>query len=115
MLVQKTRHVTGRPDCANRLIWSPRGAVAGLPVLLEYLLPFVKTGGLAVAMKGPDVRDEVANSRRALAVLGGEIEDVTELVLPGDQRRSLIRIRKTGPCPDRYPRPAGKPDKAPIL
>ncbi len=40
-------------------------AVAPLNVLLEYGLPYVRVGGLFVAMKGPDPADETAAAARA--------------------------------------------------
>ncbi len=94
-------------------------AVAPLNVLLEYGLPFVRTGGLFVAMKGPDPQDETVAAARALDLLGGRLEGVRTLVLPvsgtENQTRSLVLIRKSAPCPAGWPRSAGKPEKAPIL
>jgi len=90
-------------------------AVAGLPVLLEYCLPFVKPGGLFIAMKGK-VTEEVAQSKKALEVLGGKIEEVKEIVLPfSDIRRSIVIIRKFRQTPAKYPRKAGKPARAPLI
>ena len=67
-------------------------AVAGLPVLLEYCLPFVSVGGIFIAMKGNSA-EEVKNSERALDILGGEIERVVELTLPFSEiRRNIIII-----------------------
>jgi len=90
-------------------------AVASLPVLLEYCLPLVKTGGIFVAMKGSS-EDEVAASGIALDILGGEIEEVKNFVLPGsDMKRSVIIVRKVRQTPTKYPRKAGKPSKEPLL
>ena len=50
-------------------------AVAALPVLAEYSLPFVKKGGFWISMKGPN--EEGNSMKHALAVLGGTA------VLPG--------------------------------
>ena len=69
-------------------------AVAGLPVLCEYLLPLVKVGGVAVAMKGPGGEEEVEEAGRALEILGGELTDVIELQLPSGDVRRLIVIGK---------------------
>ena len=52
-------------------------AVAKLPVLLEYCLPFVKVGGIFIAMKGREI-SEIDESQKALELLGGQIEDVKE-------------------------------------
>ena len=50
-------------------------AVAALPVLLEYCLPFVRVGGTFLAMKGNN-DDEICSAKKALKVLGGEIIEV---------------------------------------
>ena len=34
-------------------------AVSSLAVLLEYAIPFLQTDGIFIAMKGPEVKDEV--------------------------------------------------------
>ena len=89
-------------------------AVASLPVLCEYCLPFVKVGGVFLAMKGHS-EEEVAASNKAIAVLGGKIEKIDEFVLPGtDMNRSIVVVRKTKHTPPQYPRQAGKPSKNPI-
>jgi 16S rRNA (guanine527-N7)-methyltransferase len=90
-------------------------AVASLPVLLEYCLPLVKTGGIFIAMKGSS-EDEVAVSGTALDILGGEIEEVRNFALPGsDIKRSVIIVRKVRQTPTKYPRKAGKPSKEPLI
>lgn len=90
-------------------------AVASLPVLLEYCLPFVKTGGIFIAMKGSS-KDEVEIATKALNILGGRIEDVRDFTLPdGEMKRSIIVIRKLRQTPTKYPRKAGKPSKEPLV
>lgn len=90
-------------------------AVAAMPVLLEYCLPLVKTGGIFIAMKGSS-EDEVAASKKALDILGGEIQEVRNFVLPGsDIKRSVIIVRKVRQTPTKYPRKAGKPSKEPLV
>lgn len=89
-------------------------AVASLPVLCEYCLPFLRQGGLFVAMKGR--ADEAAEPMdRALALLGGEAGPVDRFVLPGtDMQRTLVLVRKVRLTPPQYPRKAGKPEKEPL-
>lgn len=89
-------------------------AVASLPVLCEYCLPFVKVGGLFLAMKGHS-EDEVKESGKAITLLGGTIEKIDEFMLPGtDMNRSVVVIRKLRHTPPQYPRQAGKPTKSPL-
>ena len=92
-------------------------AVANLPVLCEYCLPFVKKGGLFLGMKGPAAEDELLAARSAVAKLGGKVADVRSLTLDKDGEpfdRSLIFIDKIGHTPNAYPRPAAKIKKSPL-
>ncbi|MCL2035918.1 MAG: 16S rRNA (guanine(527)-N(7))-methyltransferase RsmG [Oscillospiraceae bacterium] len=77
-------------------------AVANLPALCEYCLPFAKVGGLFLAMKGGDC--ETHRAATALTTLGGEIEDVIEYTLPSGDSRNLVIIRKARQTPTNYPR-----------
>jgi 16S rRNA (guanine527-N7)-methyltransferase len=89
-------------------------AVASLPALCEYCLPFVRTGGVFLAMKG-QAEPECTEARNAIRILGGELADIHEYELPGtDMKRSIIQIRKVKPTPAAYPRRAGKPESQPL-
>ncbi len=89
-------------------------AVANLPVLCEYCLPFVKQGGAFLAMKGNVAEEEQASSK-AISVLGGRKEKTDKFLLPGtDMNRSIVVVRKIRPTPASYPRQAGKPSKNPL-
>lgn len=90
-------------------------AVARLPVLVEYLLPLAKVGGACVAMKGATAEAEAVDAQGALAVLGGELERIDRVELPGvDASHFLVIIRKTKPTPPGYPRSPGVPAKKPL-
>ena len=91
-------------------------AVANLAVLSEYCLPFVKVGGYFISMKGPDVKDELNESEKAIKVLGGEVKEGKLINIPEtDINHSLIIIKKIKPTPSKYPRKAGKAKKEPII
>jgi 16S rRNA (guanine527-N7)-methyltransferase len=91
-------------------------AVASLPVLLEYCLPFVKVGGYFMAMKGPDAKEELIQSGKALDVLGGELVEAKTFSLPHtDYERCIVIIKKCRHTPANYPRKSGKPSKQPII
>lgn len=91
-------------------------AVANLPVLLEYLLPFVKVGGKCICMKGANVEDEIKVSAKALEELGGSIEETVKFKLPNtDLTRNIVIVRKIKNTPVKYPRKAGIATKSPIL
>jgi len=90
-------------------------AVANLPVLLEYCLPFVKLNGIFIAMKGSNT-EELNNSSKALDILGGKIERIEKFQLPSTNiERNVIVVRKFRQTPTKYPRKAGKPSKDPLI
>lgn len=91
-------------------------AVAPLNILVEYLLPFVKIGGKCICMKGSNIEEELENSKNAISILGGKIENIENFTLPGtDIARNIIVISKVNSIPARYPRKAGTPSKEPIV
>lgn len=91
-------------------------AVASLPVLLEYCLPFVKVGGYFMAMKGPDAKEELILSGKALETLGGELVEAKTFSLPHtNYERCIIIVKKCRHTPANYPRKSGKPSKQPII
>lgn len=83
-------------------------AVAALPVLCEYCLPFVKKGGTFIAMKGINANQEIEASKNAIKILGAEFEKSIEIVLPDGSTRFLVIIRKTSNTPNQYPRHGSK-------
>lgn len=90
-------------------------AVAALNVLLEYLLPLVKVGGLCICMKGSNVQEEIEASSNALKILGGQIEKVEQITLPdSDIIRNIVIVRKVTKTSSKYPRKAGLPSKEPL-
>lgn len=103
-----------RPELRGQFDVACARAVAALPVLCEYCLPFVKKGGCFVAMKGPDCKAEIDSARRAIGLLGGELEQVQELSLPDGSGRTLVVVRKTAQTPAQYPRHGAKIAKSPL-
>ena len=90
-------------------------AVANMTVLAELCLPFVKVGGYFLALKGPMAEEELANAKRAIKILGGEIEDIFSAEIPfTDLSHKIIIIKKVRQTPMQYPRKAGIPSKTPI-
>lgn len=90
-------------------------AVARLNVLCELCLPLVKTGGLFIAMKGPEPEEELREAQRAIALLGGQVERCASYPVPGAGAvHSAVLIRKTGETPPRYPRRWAQIKKTPL-
>lgn len=90
-------------------------AVANMTTLSEYLIPFVKVGGICICMKGSEIDHELEQAKFAIKELGGKIEKVEKFNLPdSDIERNIVIIKKIKPTPNRYPRKAGMPSKMPI-
>ena len=86
--------------------------IARLYLLCELCLPFVRTGGVFLAMKGPDCTEELDEARSAIRKLGGTYERTARYTIPGtDVTHSVVVIRKTAPTPPKYPRRWAKMQK----
>ena len=91
-------------------------AVARLPVLLEYTLPFVRVGGTLLALKGRAYAEEQQEARRAAEVLGGGRITARPVHLPGlDDVRAILTVTKERQTPAAYPRGGGAPTRRPLL
>ncbi|MYL62619.1 16S rRNA (guanine(527)-N(7))-methyltransferase RsmG [Bacillus hwajinpoensis] len=90
-------------------------AVARLSVLGELCLPLVKTNGYFVALKGPNVEDELDTGKQAIKLLGGEVVKRDTLTLPAEKsERNIVTIKKIKTTPKKYPRKPGTPNKNPL-
>ena len=90
-------------------------AVANMSTLSEYCMPYVKVGGTFIAYKSNKLNDEMTSARKAIHLLGGKVEGIHELTLPGtDVERNIVIVRKTEPTSKLYPRKAGLPSKSPL-
>lgn len=90
-------------------------AVAGLPVLMEFCVPFVKVGGYFVCLKGPNANLELEESKAAMEALGVEFIEKINVDLPDSElNHNILVFKKIKNTPEKYPRKAGKPAKSPI-
>ena len=104
-----------RSEHREQYDWAVARAVADMRVLAEYLLPLVRVGGAALAMKGESGPAEAQSAERAFALLGGRLQQLVPVDLPGvADDRYLILIRKSAATPPKYPRKAGLPVKHPL-
>ncbi len=110
-----------KPELRERFDVATARAVAALPTLCEYCLPFVKVGGRFLALKGPDGDREQEAAARAVMTLGGKFVGAKTLTLPAapeegvePMARRLVEIAKVAPTPPKYPRPSAKIAKQPL-
>ena len=73
-------------------------AVAALPVLCEWCLPFLKVGGVFLAMKGSAGLEELKSAENAIRLLGGKVEAVKEDTIEGVVRYNIL-IKKVKSTP----------------
>ena len=101
------------PDFRERFDAVVSRAVANMTVLSEYCLPYVRVGGIFVALKAENSEEELDAARPMIGTLGGTVEDVVHVPLPmSNITRDLIVVRKTKPTAERFPRRADKIKKS---
>ncbi len=90
-------------------------AVSALPVLCEYCLPLARVRGWMLAPKKGDISLELSEAKVAAKVLGGELRNGREFLLPGDEEaRVVVCIRKVASTPPGYPRRIGLAKMQPL-
>ena len=90
-------------------------AVANMSSLAELCLPFVKVGGVFMALKGPMADEELSKASNAIQTLGGRLEKVVSVQIPfSDLSHKIVVIKKDRHTPTQYPRKAPAPTKTPI-
>ena len=115
ILQERAETIASQVETRERLDWAIARAVAAMPILVEYLLPLIRVGGHALAMKGESGPAEVQTAEHAIQILGGRVQQLIPVTLPGvEDERYLVVIEKTAATPERYPRRVGIPAKRPL-
>ncbi len=89
-------------------------AVASLNILAELCIPFLKTGGTFISMKGSKAEEEIDEAKSAFAALGCVIENIKKVDLSDGYERNLILIKKVKETDKKYPRQYGVILKRPL-
>ncbi len=87
-------------------------AVANLPVLSEYCIPFVKKGGYFVALKGASAKEEADAALNAYKILGCDKPTIICETLTGNEQRAFVISKKISQTPTKYPRHGNKITKS---
>lgn len=103
-----------RPQLREAFDLSCARAVAALPVLCEYCIPFIKVGGFFAAMKGPGADEELESSARSAALLGSHMGKLKRFSLPDGSVRNIVVFKKRSATSDKYPRHGSKIAKKPL-
>lgn len=88
-------------------------AVANMSTLSEYCIPFLKPGGIFIAMKGPKADEELEQAQNAIKVLGGRVKEIHSFDLDGNERVNIV-VEKIHPTKKKYPRNKNLPKKNPL-
>ena len=88
--------------------------VCNLRDLSELCLPFVNVGGMFIAMKGANVKNEIQEGENAIEKMGGSILELIEYELYDYGERSVLLIGKEEETPSAYPRTMGQIKKKPL-
>ena len=90
-------------------------AVARLGTLCELCLPYLRVGGVFIAMKGPDCDTEVEEAKSAMHLLGAQLKDIVRYTIPGtDITHAAVVIEKIKPTHPKYPRKWSQIKKKPL-
>ena len=103
------------PSHREHFVLAVSRAVAALPALVELTLPFCQLGGRFVAQKKGEFDQEINEAKKAIAALGGKLNQIEKIELDEfNDERYLIIIDKIYPTPNKYPRRPGIPRRRPI-
>lgn len=97
----RAEDISKMPEYREKFDFSCARAVAGMPLLSELCIPFVRVGGAFLAMKGPN--EDISLGENAVSILGGEITKIHEYELY-DEHRRIAEVRKISHTPPKYPR-----------
>lgn len=91
-------------------------AVASMPTLSEYLVPFVKVGGNVIMYKSQKAEEELKEGQKAIKTFGGNVEKIIPFNLEEvESERNIVVIKKTTKTPPKYPRGKNQPKTNPII
>jgi len=102
------------PDLREAFCVATSRAVAALPALCELCLPFVRPGGVFIALKGPDADTEITAARSAVTILAGSTIEKMSYTLPSFGERTVCISEKISHTPTKYPRKPKQMTKAPL-
>lgn len=101
LIHERAENVSKLPEYREKFDVATARAVANMSLLSELCIPFVKTGGIFAAMKGPG--EDVSLGYNAVKILGGAVRDEIDYSI-GNEHRKLIVAEKISQTPTKYPR-----------
>ncbi len=115
IIVDRAESLGQHPEYRGQYDWAVARSVALMPTLVEFLLPFCKKGGRALALKSEGAAGEINLALTAINSLGGGTVRYLPVQLPGIEKpHYLVVIEKVSDTPAKYPRRVGVPSKRPL-
>ena len=84
-----------------------------MSTLSELCIPFLKTGGIFIALKGPKADKELEDAQNAINILGGKVKNIDRFEIDDNDRVNII-VEKVHPSKKIYPRSKNQPKKNPL-
>ncbi|MEM8779245.1 MAG: 16S rRNA (guanine(527)-N(7))-methyltransferase RsmG [Cyanobacteria bacterium P01_G01_bin.49] len=114
-LIGRSEEIAHLPDHREVYDLALIRAVGEPSVCAEYVLPFLKMGGLGILYRGNWQTEEEFNLKAVLKKLGGEIIAVKKLKTPLTQSiRHFIYVKKVAETYYQFPRAVGIPKQQPL-
>lgn len=110
----RAEELSQNPEYREKFDYAVSRAVANLPSLCEYCIPYIKNGGMFISMKGSDGQNELELAQNAIKLLGGKSDSIYTFNLPDESIRTIITISKISSTSSKYPRRGTKISKNPL-
>ncbi len=110
----RAEEIARKPEYRESFDFATARAVANLPVLCEFCIPFIKNGGMFVALKGENGKAEAEAAQNAYKILGCLAPEIYDETLTGNEKRTIIVAEKIKDIAPKYPRNYGKIKKSPL-
>lgn len=115
IVVGRAEEIAHQPPYRQQFALALSRAVASCATLAELALPFCRIGGKFIAQKKGEISQEINNATKAIATLGGKLDQVKEIRLEQlSDVRYLVIVDKIDSTPEKYPRRSGVPKRRPI-
>ena len=110
----RAEELSQNPEYREKFDYAVSRAVANLPSLCEYCIPYIKNGGMFISMKGSDCQNELELAQNAIKLLGGKSDSIYTFNLPDESIRTIITVSKISSTSSKYPRRGTKISKNPL-
>jgi len=115
VLKGRAEELAGLEEWREKFFFVTARAVSKINILLELSVPFCTINGKIIFYKSRKVFGEANASSAAVNILGGRIDDLIEVDIPGlDEFRALLVISKVKSTPKKFPRKFSQLKKKPL-